>query len=100
MYADKHPLGEISLKLDAPSTLEKISNTALLELRDEMYSTPRGRKRGIYRQFLLQFMAKLAICILEHYHILKHQEYGGGLGVMRLATEPWVAFPALTPTLF
>lgn len=43
--SDKHPLGEISLKLDAPSTLEKISNAALLELRDEMYSTPRGRKR-------------------------------------------------------
>ena len=54
LKTDKHPLGEISLHLDAPPNLVKINDATLLEMRKDFFKSPRGEKKG-----------KLTMCINE-----------------------------------
>ena len=54
--AEEHPLAEISMPLDAPSSMEPMTETAYLEMREDMFRTPRGKRNGnsIHR-LLIQF---------------------------------------------
>ena len=45
-FVDKHPLAEVSLRLDAPATLEKLPEAKILEVTEEMYSSPRSHIKG------------------------------------------------------
>ena len=45
-FTEEHPLAEVSMPIDAPNSMEPMTDLAFFENREDTYRTPRGKKKG------------------------------------------------------